>query len=77
MVGRKKRLAEQYRKVKRLGSGRVEEKLVIASACRNMRWDYQTYMSQPVWFVETLAMLNDIDVEFAEVEKNKLKRKNA
>jgi len=44
--------------------------------CKYMGWDYYTYINQPYWFIELILMKTKVDAEFAEVEANKLKRKN-
>lgn len=37
--------------------------MFIVSVCQEMKWDYHTYMSQPVWFLELLAKKITLDSE--------------
>lgn len=30
--------------------------------CKTYGWDYETFMSQPDWLLETLDLMNEIDV---------------
>lgn len=41
-----------------------------------MKWDYETYLKQPNWFIDLILMKQKVDSEFAEVEANKIKSKN-
>lgn len=43
--------------------------------CHIMRWTYQEFMSQPVWFIEYLQTKLEVDAEHQEEEMKKAKRK--
>jgi len=32
----------------------MTKQIMIISLCQEMRWTYQEYLSQPLWFIETL-----------------------
>lgn len=32
--------------------------------CKEMGWDYYTYLNQPDWFVETLRIIGSIDYDY-------------
>lgn len=34
----------------------LEDEMVIVEVCKEMGWDYYTYMSQPIWMIETIMM---------------------
>ena len=46
-----------------LGSGEVPEEVSIAILCKEMQWDYWTYLRQPAWFVNKLRMMKRVDFE--------------
>ena len=43
--------------------------------CKYMKWDYWTYLKQPVWFIETIGLINDIDSEYAKIQSKELNSK--
>jgi len=49
---------------------------MVLEVCRNMKWDYWTYLKQPSWLIDLILMKQKIDSEFAEIEANKLKSQN-
>lgn len=49
-----------------MGKGAISEKLEIVLLCKNMKWSYETYLTQPQWFIDTLHTINNIDAEYQE-----------
>lgn len=43
--------------------------------CHIMRWTYQEYMAQPLWFISLLHTKLELDAEYQEDEAKKAKRK--
>jgi hypothetical protein len=48
--------------------------MVIVEICRQFKWDYYTYLAQPVWFVDLIIEGMKIDAMKAEREQAKAKR---
>ena len=48
---------------------------MILEICKNMSWDYWTYLKQPSWLIDLILMKQKIDSEFAEIEANKHNKK--
>jgi hypothetical protein len=46
--------------------------MTAAVVCERMHWDYDTYLSQPVWFVELLLSKWDVDAKNAEKARNRM-----
>jgi len=52
------------------GKAQKADKLVsIALTCKYMGWDYRTYMSQPLEFIETIDIIRRLEAEEAERQK--------
>jgi hypothetical protein len=48
------------------GYGDVSEELYIAIVCKEMNWDYWTFLQQPVWFINLLRMMKRVEKEERE-----------
>jgi hypothetical protein len=43
-----------------LGRAELRREMVAAIICREMKWDWETFQSQPNWFIDViLAMLQE------------------
>jgi len=43
------------------GKGLVPEEVSIAIVCRDMGWDYETYLNQPKWLIDTLRIMKSAE----------------
>jgi hypothetical protein len=50
------------------GHGEIPDELSIIMTCREMKWDYWTYLKQPTWFISNLRIMRRV-----EYEENKLR----
>jgi hypothetical protein len=58
------------------GKGFISDKLAIVLMCKEMKWDYFTYMSQPQWFIDLISLTNNIEAEYQKkVQKITNRRK--
>jgi hypothetical protein len=48
------------------GQGAVSDKLGVVLLCKQMKWDYYTFMQQPEWFVNLIRLTNNLDAEYQE-----------
>lgn len=53
--------------------GRVFGEMLIVHTCQEFKWDYETYMQQPSWFIEMINKKFEIDGKQAKQESTKAK----
>lgn len=51
------------------GKGIVCDELSIAIVCKEMGWDYYTYMRQPSWLVRALNIMRAVETEEQRIKK--------
>ena len=44
--------------------------------CKQMNWDYYTYLAQPEWFINLLRLTNSIEAQYQETQ-NKIAERRA
>lgn len=47
--------------------------MLILEICEKYKWDYYTYLAQPVWFIELIHDRMSIDAKKAKAEQAKMK----
>jgi len=48
----------------RNGKGKVTFELDMVLLCREMKWDYFTYVKQPAWFLDLIKTIIGMDAEY-------------
>ena len=48
--------------------------MIIVEICEKFSWDYNTYLAQPVWFIDLIMERMKIDAQKAQREELKAKR---
>ncbi len=59
------------------GKGNISEKLGLLLLCKEMRWDYYTYLRQPDWFIDGLSVIKNIDTEVHNIRIRQAEKKHA
>ena len=66
---RERNWSKSYAKLVGEGKADIPDEVSIAIMCKEMKWDYWTYMNQPAWFIETLHMMKKVETEEERIKE--------